>query len=107
MTQKQPNDAATDAAIQKVKRSNDSFISLCLSHLFVPGVLPEVFAASHVTREALRRGWVPTDWRAVGPLVVRAMALGLIEPVGFALRAKGPLAHVSNHYCPTYRLLPR
>ena len=82
--------AARDVALGRIEEAAGSaFVeaacAIVLEHLTRNGPT----TAEALTNECKRRGAVPHDDRAFGPVYLRLMRRGQIEPCGTAIRTKG------------------
>lgn len=95
----------TFEAINGVAKANAEFIAEAME-LFTPAVLPAEFTADHVTHAGGVRGLIPTNVRAYGPVILRALSENRIVKTGeWRLPTYAPPnGHTSKRQMPVYRL---
>ena len=98
-------------AIEETRRANAELIEIVFANIFTSDILGrDEFVSDVVTWAMIERGYEPTSWSIIGPLMQQAVRRGIIEKTGnivsrvryrdLTLRRK----ENSGHYGPTYRL---
>lgn len=105
MTPKLQLSDETIAAIESIGSHNEDFIKAAMNLFVSDLLLPAEFSSSDIADVIIALGIPePTDWRATGPLMRRAVAFGLIETTGDNDTRRSITGHTSNHLQPTYRI---
>lgn len=100
-----PLSGDTLEAIALIESANPDFIDAAM-RIFDSGLLPDEFSSSDVADALISIGVPkPTDWRAMGPLMRRAVSYDLIKKTGNFDIKRSITGHTSNHPQPTYELV--